>query len=112
MSSDLPDPNDPIYSDYEKAAKAGVGASIGLIIFIVLLGILSIVGLIRLFVHWNRFGDRAVPMLLVTIFIPFGFLWPLLATPYVYTKYGLMSKRQAIMMDAQNRKGKNAPLYY
>lgn len=80
-------------------------------IFVALLAIFTIMGLVRLFMNWSRFGDRAVPMLLVTIFIPFGFLWPLLATPYVYTRQGLMSKKQAIMMDALNKKGGKAPLY-
>lgn len=29
--------------------------------------------------NWEYFGNRSVPMILVTIFIPFGFLWPILS---------------------------------
>ena len=41
----------------------------------------SIIGLVRLIRHWSGFGDRSIGMLIVTIFIPLGFLWPLLAKP-------------------------------
>ena len=40
-----------------------------------------IIGMVKLLSNWTGFKDRAWPMLFVTIFIPFGFLWPLLSTP-------------------------------
>jgi hypothetical protein len=40
-----------------------------------------IIGMVKLLSNWTGFRDRAWPMLFVTIFIPFGFLWPLLSTP-------------------------------
>lgn len=99
-------------SNYERLDNEETGAVIVSAIFFMFWGVTALIGLIRLFVHWDRFGDRAVPMLLVTIFIPFGFLWPLLATPYVYTKYGLMSQQRAIMMSEMGKRGSKAPLYY
>ena len=38
-------------------------------------------GLVRLVTNWSRFADRNVGMLIVTLLVPFGGLWPLLATP-------------------------------
>lgn len=55
-------------------------AGMGFLIFVILLVVGGIIGIIRLIMNWNAFGDRAIPMLLVTIFIPLGFLWPLFAS--------------------------------
>jgi hypothetical protein len=38
-----------------------------------------IVGLIRLVSNWQRFEGRNIGMLLVTLLLPFGFMWPLFA---------------------------------
>jgi hypothetical protein len=43
--------------------------------------IMFLIGFIKLLRNWEGFGGRAWPMLFVSIFIPVGFLWPLLSTP-------------------------------
>lgn len=54
----------------------------GMLIMSLLYVILAAVGLIKLLYNWTGFGDRAWPMLAVTILFPWiGFLWPLLSTP-------------------------------
>jgi hypothetical protein len=51
-------------------------------IVFVLWAITFVIGFVKLLSNWEGFGDRAWPMLFVTTFFPFGFLWPLLATPH------------------------------
>jgi hypothetical protein len=40
---------------------------------------MGIAGLVRLLSNWEGFGSRAWPMLIVTLVLPFGALWPLFA---------------------------------
>lgn len=95
-------------------ADAAVGAATGLIIFWVLYIVFSIAGFVRLIVHWTRFGDRAIAMLLVLLFIPFGFLWPLLATPGVILNDGrVVSRQYAMFLQAnRNKSSKSQQMYY
>ena len=55
-----------------------------LFIIYILVLLIFIAGLIRLLVNWQRFDSVYGPgypigMLLVTLFVPFGGLWPLFA---------------------------------
>jgi hypothetical protein len=51
------------------------------IAFYAIYTIFWLLGLFKLLANWSAFGDRSIGMLLVLIFLPFGFIWPLVATP-------------------------------
>jgi uncharacterized membrane protein len=65
---------------FSQAKKKIETSSIIVIVVVVVLFLVAIAGIIRLIVKWRQFsaGTR-IAMLLVSIFVPFGGLWPLFA---------------------------------
>ena len=59
----------------------GVVAAAGMVGVIIpmLYGLFYLLGIIKVIRYWDYFGSRSIGMLLVTLLIPFGFLWPFLA---------------------------------
>lgn len=63
------------------AGSADITSS-GLSIWQLIWAILVVIGIIKLLSNWSGYGDRAWPMLLVTLILPpVGIIWTLLSTP-------------------------------
>jgi hypothetical protein len=56
--------------------------------------ILVVAGFVKLLYNWQAFGDRAWPMLLVTLVVPLGALWPLFSQVERQPKVVAVSSRR------------------
>lgn len=94
MSSEAPS-FQPSKVPEDLADALGVPVTVSFFIFgmYAIYAICWILGFLKLVMNWEQFGDRSVGMLLVFLFIPFGFVWPLLATPSGNKKYYSKSKQ-------------------
>ena len=48
--------------------------------------VVTIWGLVRLLGNWDGYANKAWPMLVVCLLIPFGGLWPILTEPATSSK--------------------------